>query len=124
MTHELVEQLPADHPLSESNVKTWIKYNKEHLKSIRSYADSKESKLRQEYQVVNNYINNLQAYLNNGIYLDHRWGLKGDKKMLGVCYAKAYDKEGNIKRTKNTWYDDIGWYETEGEHVDPISDES
>lgn len=107
--------------INEENVRSWIKTNKKHLHSIRAYAESSESKHRMEYQVVNNYISNLNLYLNSGVYLDHRWGENADRKMLSVCHAKAYDKFGKVKRNKNTWYDDIGWYETDGEHGNQVS---
>lgn len=115
--HPDVEALEDDHPLSAKNVKEWIKSNKDHLSSIRSYANSNDRHERREYQIVANYVKNLQDYLRTGIYLDHRWGMKGDKNMFHICYAKAYDKEGNVKRNVGTWYDDTGLWTREMQDI-------
>lgn len=102
-----------DSPFHIDKVKGWLKYNKDYLASINGYANSKDSKERSEYQGISTYVKNLQDYLRTGVYNDFFYGEKRDHRIGYVCIAKAYDKNGNVKRTKNTWYNDIGWYEKE-----------
>lgn len=106
--HPDVASIEDDHPLSAKNVKSWIKTNQDHLKSIKHYARSKERNERREYQIVSTYVKNLKDYLRTGVYMDHRWGEKGDKNISHICYARAYDNEGNVKRNVGTWYKDVG----------------
>lgn len=115
--HKDVLDLDDDHPLNAKNVKSWIKTNKERLKHIRHYARSNDRKQRKEFQVVTNYVKNLQDYLRTGVYLDHRYGEDGDKPMYRVCYAKAYDSQGNVKRNIGTWYDDTGLWTREMQDI-------
>ena len=79
--HPDVAALPEDHPLSADKVKAWLKYNKDKLKSIKHQKDSKESKLRMEYQITENYVKNLGVYLRDNVWLDHRYGERGENKM-------------------------------------------
>lgn len=72
--HPSVVSLPDDHPLSLVKVKEWLKYNRELLKSIKAQKDSKDSKERMEYQVVENYVKNLSIYLKDNVWCDHRYG--------------------------------------------------
>lgn len=72
--HPSVVSLPDDHPLSLVKVKEWLKYNRELLKSIKAQKDSKDSKERMEYQVIENYVKNLSIYLKDNVWCDHRYG--------------------------------------------------
>ena len=41
------------------------------------------------------------------MWLDFRYGENREHRIQRVCLAMAYDKDGNPKRTYNTWYPDI-----------------
>lgn len=105
--HPDVQALPEDHNLSMVNAKLYLKEAKEKLASIRSQKDAKESSSRMEYQVTENYIKNLQIYLRDGVYLDHRYGEKREGAVSPKCVTYAYDKDGNIKRSHGVYYPDI-----------------
>lgn len=109
--HESIRNLPPEHPLSAQSVKGWIKSNKDLLKSIREYENSSNWKERLQYQSVENYIKNLNDYLRTGVYNDLFWGENRENIMGYVCHAMAYDKNGDPKRSDNTFYRDIGLYE-------------
>lgn len=85
--HPAVAALPDDHPLSAVKVKAWLKFNKDKLKSIKHQKDSKESKLRMEYQITENYVKNLGVYLRDNVWLDHRYGERGESKMEYITIA-------------------------------------
>ena len=87
--HPDVISLPDDNPLSYAKVKEWLKYNQEYLKSIKSQKDSKESKLRLEYQTVDNYVKNLKIYIRDNVWCDHRYGKKMENKMEWITVAPA-----------------------------------
>jgi hypothetical protein len=72
--HPDVLALPEDNELCYKNVKEWLDYNKDVLKSIKSQEKSVVSKERQEFQVVRAYIKNIQIYLKDNVWLDHRSG--------------------------------------------------
>ena len=85
--HPLVAALPDDHPLSEVKVKQWLKFQSDKLKSIKHQRDSKDSGQRLEYQVTENYVKNLRVYLKDYVWLDHRYGEKGENKMEYITIA-------------------------------------
>lgn len=105
--HETIRDLPDDDSLSPDNVKSWIKHNKEYLKSIRTFKDSGKSKERSEYKRVQSYIKNLQTYLRTGVYLDFEAGADRQEKIQTICKVMAYNPDGTPKRTVGTWYPDI-----------------
>ena len=105
--HPLVLKLPEDHELSYEKVKGWLKHNKDKLKAIKHQADSKESSHRQEFQQLTAYVKNLQTYLKDAVWNDCRYGENREQSMEWRCIAPAYDSKGNIKRTRNVFYDDI-----------------
>ena len=82
--HPDVLSLPEDHPLSYSKVKEWLEYNKDHLKSIKHQANSKDSKERQEFQTTQNYVKNLGTYIRDNVWCDHRYGKTMEHKMEWV----------------------------------------
>ena len=85
--HPLVAALPDDHPLSEVKVKQWLKFQSDKLKSIKHQRDSKDSGQRLEYQVTENYVKNLRVYLKDYVWLDHRYGERGENKMEYITIA-------------------------------------
>ena len=87
--HPDVLALPEDNPLSYKNVKEWLKYNQDYLKSIKSQRDSSDRKERMEYQVVENYVKNLKIYIKDNVWCDHRYGKKMENKMEWVTVAPA-----------------------------------
>ena len=87
--HPDVLALPEDHPLSYKNVKEWLDYNKDRLKSIKGQKDSKDREERMEFQVVQNYVKNLRIYLKDSVWLDHRYGKKMENKMEWVTVVPA-----------------------------------
>ena len=89
--HPDVLALPEDHPLSAEKVKSWLKYQTDKLKSIKQQKDAKESSLRLEYQVTENYVKNLKVYLKDNVWLDHRYGERGENRMDYVVVAPAGD---------------------------------
>ena len=106
--HPRVLELDDDHPLSLVNSKATLKEWKEKLSSIRAQKDSKDTKLRAEYQLTENYVKNLGVWIRDGVWLDHKYGIKHDQVMEYIVYAPAYDKDGVIKRDVGYYYPDIG----------------
>ena len=89
--HPRVLELDDDHPLSLVNSKATLKEWKEKLSSIRAQKDSKDTKLRAEYQLTENYVKNLGVWIRDGVWLDHKYGIKHDQVMEYIVYAPAYD---------------------------------
>ena len=87
--HPDVLALPDDNALSYVKVKEWLKYNQDYLKSIKGQRQSKDSKERMEYQVVENYVKNLRVYIRDNVWLDHRYGKKMENKMEWIVIAPA-----------------------------------
>jgi hypothetical protein len=113
MISEHVRNLPDDNPLSLVNVRAWIKENKELLKSIRDFKDSKDAKERTQYQKVETYVSNLEAYLRNGVYLDFFYGSQMQNRITHRVYVMAYYPDGTPKRSIGWWYPDVGIYTQE-----------
>ena len=90
--HPDVLALPEDHPLSAEKVKSWLKFQTDKLKSIKQQKDAKESSLRLEYQVTENYVKNLKVYLKDNVWLDHRYGERGESKMEYIVTAPAGER--------------------------------
>lgn len=110
---ENVRALPDDDIFSLKNVRRWIKTNKDHLQSIRSFKDSKESKEREQYIAVEGYLANLQSYLRTGVYTDMFYGEQMQNKIKYRCTHMAYYADGTPKRSVGVWYNDIGVYTEE-----------
>ena len=110
---ESVRNLPDDNPLSLKNVRDWIKENKLLLQSIKAFKDSKESKERDQYNKVQTYVSNLESYLRDGMYRDHKYGAQMQNTIKMVVTHMAYYKDGTPKRTVGFVYPDIGMYTKE-----------
>jgi len=110
---ESVRNLPDDNPLSLKNVRDWIKENKLLLQSIKAFKDSKESKERDQYNKVQTYVSNLESYLRDGVYRDHKYGAQMQNTIKMVVTHMAYYKDGTPKRTVGFVYPDIGMYTKE-----------
>ena len=85
--HPDVLALPEDHPLAYAKVKEWLTYNKERLKSIKGQEKSKDSKERMEFQITQNYVKNLNIYIKDNVWCDHRYGKLMEHKMEWVTTA-------------------------------------
>ena len=87
--HPDVLALPEDNPLSYKNVKEWLTYNQDYLKSIKGQRDSKDRDQRREYQIVETYVKNLKTYIRDNVWNDHRYGKKMENKMEWIVIAPA-----------------------------------
>ena len=79
--HPDVLALPEDNPLSYNKVKEWLDFNKDKLKSIKHQATSNDTNERREFQVTQTYVKNLQVYLKDNVWLDHRYGKMMENKV-------------------------------------------
>jgi hypothetical protein len=104
--HDFSDLDPEDdwHP---NKVKEWLKKWQLHLRSIKSYEEHSDSKLRMEYQTTATYIYNLSLYLRSGVWCDSHWGENRENKVVPVCRVLAYDSKGVVKRTPGVYYPDI-----------------
>lgn len=104
-----VLDLPDDDPLHMSKVKVWIKNQKE-IASIerKNHRAGVKGALAKQLR-AEAYSRNMQRYLESGEWSDMFWGEEGQNKMRSICLTPAYDKDGNIKRTHGTFYQDLGY---------------
>lgn len=88
-------------------VKEWLTEWSKYLSSSKSNAESKDPKVRIQYQTAETYVQNMRNYLRTGMWNDSHFGENREKKVLAVCKAMAYDRNGEVKRTVGVWYPDI-----------------
>lgn len=105
--HESIRDLPEDDTFHWKKVKEWIKSNQSWLSSSKHLKTSNDWKERQQYHSVDTYINNMKSYLNNGVWLDYRYGELGEGKVVLVCLAMSYHPNGEPNRSCGTFYPDI-----------------
>lgn len=105
---ESIRDLPAEHPLNPNNVKDWLKYQKDVLKSMKGFKDSKDKNERLAYYDTEAYVFNLQRYLGDGVYRDFRYGEEKQNKIRHRSVAMAYYLDGTPKRTVGVFYPDLG----------------
>lgn len=106
---ESIRHLSPEHPLSPDNVKVWIKEQKDLLAGLgRDAKNSSDPKIRKLYWDTETYIFNLQRYINDGVYRDHRYGAEKQSKIQLRSVAMSYYKDGTPKRTPGVFYFDIG----------------
>lgn len=111
-----VRELPDDHKLNLKNVRGWIKTNKEERNRLRKILRrSFDNSVNKRFQIVDTYVQNMEAYIRNGIWLDLFYGENQENKIGFRCKVMAYDKDGNPKRTEGVWYDDLGCVYKESE---------
>lgn len=116
--HPDLLEMKEDHPLHWKRVKSWIKELSEELRSKKNLRLSKESKERQEYQILEVYISNLKRYLDSGVYTDFRYGRHREGKMKTFVRNMAYYPNGRPKRTLGFFYSDVGEYTMEMREYD------
>ncbi len=99
-----------------TSVRRWIKTNKEKLTAARQSLklNPKDKKINNEVNILDCYVQNLQAYLRTGVWLDMRYGEHMEGKILRVCRHGAYPwhdsdpYKGMIKREVGVIYPDVG----------------
>ena len=89
--------------------KEWIKEQQDLLQGLgRDAKTSSDPNIRRLYWDTETYIFNLQRYLNDGVYRDHRYGAEKQNKIRHRCVGMAYYPDGTPKRTPGVFYYDIG----------------
>ena len=107
--HESIRDLPAEHSLNPDKVKGWIKEQKDLLQGLgRDAKNSSDPNIRRLYWDTETYVFNLQRYLNDGIYRDHRYGAEKQSKIRLRSVRMSYYPDGTPKRTPGVFYPDIG----------------
>ena len=106
--HPNVLALDDSDMLSMKNVKSWIKNQRELLKTERYNHRKGDNKALSKLNAIQGYIRQLQFYLENGDYVAMRYGADEEHKVTQVCTAMAYDANGYAKRTVGVMYPDIG----------------
>lgn len=119
--HPLLREMDEDHALHWKKVKQWIKEVSDELRAKKHQRLSKDSKERQEYQVLETYVANMKRYLESSIWLDNRYGRHREGKINTFVYSMAYYPSGRPKRTVGHFYSDCGEYTKEmKEHDDRV----
>lgn len=113
--HESIRDLPDDHFLSPKKVKEWIKVWQTKVTDLRQHAQGKDRNLRMEYQIADNYVNNMKRYLQTGVWGDLRYGEDREHEVKFLVVAPAYYEDGTMKRTKGFFYRDAGFWGVEDE---------
>jgi len=104
-----VRDLPDDHPVSLKNVRAWIKSNKDERDGLRKILrTSNDRDIRNRFNIIDCYVQDMQAYIRGGIWLSTMYGEQMEHKVTYRCIELAYDKNGMPKRNVGTWYPDMG----------------
>lgn len=106
--HPDVLALSEDNPLSFQKVKSWIKDNRDKLPAIRQQMRTNQKGAIAEDAKIRGYIASMESYLKNGSWGSDFYGANMEKRMIRRCVAMSYDKDGNPKREKYTFYPDLG----------------
>ena len=104
-----------------TSVRRWIKTNKEKLASAKQSLklNPKDKKINNEVNILDCYVQNLQAYLRTGVWLDLRYGEHMEGKITKIVHVPAYHwhpndpYKGMIKREVGVIYPDIGIWSQE-----------
>jgi hypothetical protein len=109
-----VRDLPDDHPVSLKKVRDWIKSNKDERDGLRKILrTSTDKNVRNKYNILECYVQDMQAYIRTGVWLSTMFGEHMEHKVKYRCLVMAYDADGMPKRNVDTWYPDIGLYTQE-----------
>jgi len=109
-----VRELPDDNPLSLVNTRKHIKTNKDERARLRKILrTSNDRKVQDLYNRIDNYVQNMEYYVRNGIWLDLFYGENQENRIGFRCLTPAYDSNGNVKRSVGVWYSDTGLYTKE-----------
>ena len=105
--HPSVLALDDSDEMSLKSIKSWIKHQRELLKTERYNHRKGDKKALAKIGGIQGYIRNLEYYLTNGDYVSMYWGKNEDKPVFSKCLAMAYDADGFPKRIVGVWYPDI-----------------
>jgi len=104
-----VRELEDSHPLSLKNTRKHIKTNKDERQRLKKILrTSNDRKTLSRYNNIDTFIQNMEYYLRNGLWLDLFYGEQQENKVGFKSLTLAYDSDGMIKRTVNCFYPDIG----------------
>ena len=105
--HPSVLALDPEDTLSMSNIKQWIKTQKEvaQVERRNERAGIKGSLAKQTR--AETYVRNMQNYLQHGTWVDMFYGEFGDKSIGLVCRVLAYHDDGTPKRQMGVFYPEI-----------------
>lgn len=94
-------------------VQGWIKVQKELLTEARKGLKTNEKGAEARVLSIQKYINNLERFLREGIYVDMFYGSHQENKIKYRCIRPAYDtKTGEQKRSFGVFYEDLGYVYT------------
>lgn len=101
---------PESDPFYFRKVQGWIKVQKELLAEARKDLRRNEKGAEARVQSISKYINNLDKYLREGVYVDMFYGPHQENKIRYRCVRPAYDaKTGEQKRSYGVFYEDLGY---------------
>ena len=109
--HEDVKNLPDDNTLSVKNVKEWEKHNKERVKELKyniRRMDKGKDKNLLERELFNRetFLSNITRYFDTSVWLDLFYGKDQEHKTKWRTLAYAYDEEGFIKSSQESYETD------------------
>jgi len=115
--HPTVLAKGKDDEFNLHEVRQWIKTQKELLAVAKSDVRRNVSGAEAKVASISGYIRHMEHYLRNGDWINDFYGEYEQHKCRKICLVPAYDSDGNIKRTKGVFYEDINaiW----GEHTSP-----
>lgn len=108
--HPSLRNLPEDDPFHPTTVKEWIKYNKEKLGALKHRIKTKEPRALADYEQCRAYILSMESYIKTGVWTDMFYGPDQNFLITWKCSHAAYDKNGIVKRSPNTLYDESTKY--------------
>ena len=109
--HEDVKNLPDDNTLSVKNVKEWEKHNKDRVKDLKyriRRMDKGKDKNLLERELFNRetFLSNITRYFDTSVWLDLFYGKDQEHKTKWKTLAYAYDEEGFIKSSQESYETD------------------
>ena len=110
--HPTLHNLSKDHPTHPDKVKAWIKIQKELVSSERQAVRQKVKGAIAKLDNHKGYIRNMQKYLRDGDWVDLFYGAHQEHKIQYRCTTLSYywygPKKGEVKRTVDVYYPDMG----------------
>ena len=107
--HPNVLALPDEDTFSYKNVKQWIKVNKEKLPELKRQMRANVKGEIAQHESVASYVRSMENYLQSSSWTDMFAGENQERKVTFRSIANAYDSDGNIKRQRGVYYDDLGF---------------
>ena len=101
---------PENDPFYFRKVQGWIKIQKELLSEARKELKTNPKGGEAKVLSIQKYINNLEKFLREGVYVDMFYGPHQENKIRYRCIHPAYDsKTGEQKRSYGVFYQDLGY---------------